>query len=71
MKATITEDINGIKYLRITTHEPVFKGLHRNSTTVGAYCPKCGEALKDYRQQTCTRCKWKIDWREDESRITR
>ena len=46
------------------SHAPVFKGYKAHSTTVCAYCPKCGESLKDYLQSKCDKCGWDIVWQK-------
>jgi len=46
------------------SHSPVFKGYKVKSTTVCAYCPKCGESLKNYLQDKCDKCGWDIDWQK-------
>ena len=44
-------------------HEPKLKGTKPYSTTVSAYCPKCGEIIKDFKQPKCSACDWELDWR--------
>lgn len=46
------------------SHAPVLKGSKVNSTTVCAYCPKCGESLKEYLQAKCDKCGFDIVWQK-------
>ena len=50
---------------------PKFRGLTPNSSTVSGYCPKCDEGIKDWHQESCSKCGVLFDWsRADKGYIT-